>query len=218
LGEPMLNNCGPSGSPPNTGATAMGEDQDDLDLTIPGIKELCEIICECDRHLDAVQAGRTEKAACQKLGEQKHDCVNDGVNLHNSQGKTPKLQTEQGYNEATGAAAPAASRKWPRGATPEQYFRGIAGKIFPDGAILNADGKVDRFVEYKFEGPRDTPTWPRSKKAYIPSKGGGNPGWTPATKRKPDQKTRTKELGMKQNPKVTKDPVLMTPKNCKCKK
>src|SRR5262245_24512138 len=122
LGEPMLNNCGPSGSPPNTGATAMGEDQDDLDLTIPGIKELCEIICECDRHLDAVQAGRTEKASCQKLGEQKHDCVNDGVNLHNSQGKTPKLQTEQGYNEATGAAAPAASRKWPRGATPEQYF------------------------------------------------------------------------------------------------
>jgi uncharacterized Zn-binding protein involved in type VI secretion len=29
LGEPMLNNCGPSGSPPNTGATMAGEDQDD---------------------------------------------------------------------------------------------------------------------------------------------------------------------------------------------
>ncbi len=29
LGEPMLNNCGPSGSPPNTGATMVGEDQDD---------------------------------------------------------------------------------------------------------------------------------------------------------------------------------------------
>jgi uncharacterized Zn-binding protein involved in type VI secretion len=27
LGEPMLNNCGPSGSPPNTGATMMGVDQ-----------------------------------------------------------------------------------------------------------------------------------------------------------------------------------------------
>ena len=29
LGEPMLNNCGPSGSPPNTGATMMGLNQDD---------------------------------------------------------------------------------------------------------------------------------------------------------------------------------------------
>ena len=98
LGEPMLNNCGPGGSPPNTGATMEGEDQ--ADLTVPGVKELCEIICECDKLMDQVQAGRTEKANCRKLGEQKHSCVNDGVNLHNSQGKSPKLQTEQGYNEA----------------------------------------------------------------------------------------------------------------------
>lgn len=32
LGEPMLNNCGPSGSPPNTGATLAGLDQGKLDL------------------------------------------------------------------------------------------------------------------------------------------------------------------------------------------
>ncbi len=31
LGEPMLNNCGPSGSPPNTGATMQGFDTWDLD-------------------------------------------------------------------------------------------------------------------------------------------------------------------------------------------
>jgi uncharacterized Zn-binding protein involved in type VI secretion len=31
LGEPMLNNGGPSGSPPNTGATLAGLDQDDID-------------------------------------------------------------------------------------------------------------------------------------------------------------------------------------------
>lgn len=30
LGEPMLNNCGPSGSPPNTGATMTGADHRDL--------------------------------------------------------------------------------------------------------------------------------------------------------------------------------------------
>jgi len=32
LGEPMLNNCGPGGSPPNTGATMAGEDQDDEEV------------------------------------------------------------------------------------------------------------------------------------------------------------------------------------------
>ncbi len=31
LGEPMLNNCGPSGSPPNTGATMGGADHRDLE-------------------------------------------------------------------------------------------------------------------------------------------------------------------------------------------
>src|SRR5581483_9430964 len=29
LGEPMLNNCGPNGTPPNTGATMLGEGQDE---------------------------------------------------------------------------------------------------------------------------------------------------------------------------------------------
>lgn len=32
LGEPMLNNCGPSGSPPNTGATMTGVDQSEREI------------------------------------------------------------------------------------------------------------------------------------------------------------------------------------------
>lgn len=31
LGEPMLNNCGPSGTPPNTGATMLGADHSDVE-------------------------------------------------------------------------------------------------------------------------------------------------------------------------------------------
>src|SRR5262245_15222566 len=42
LGEPMLNNCGPSGSPPNTGATMSGEDQEDEQVDPP---EGDELIC-----------------------------------------------------------------------------------------------------------------------------------------------------------------------------
>ena len=36
LGEPMLNNCGPSGSPPNTGATMTGLDQSDQKPPVVG--------------------------------------------------------------------------------------------------------------------------------------------------------------------------------------
>jgi len=46
LGEPMLNNCGASGSPPNTGATLSGLDQ----VVLTGDEAeaiLCLIFCEC---------------------------------------------------------------------------------------------------------------------------------------------------------------------------
>jgi uncharacterized Zn-binding protein involved in type VI secretion len=39
LGEPMLNNCGPGGSPPNTGST-LAEDQDDGDGSPPFVVDL----------------------------------------------------------------------------------------------------------------------------------------------------------------------------------
>jgi hypothetical protein len=49
LGEPMLNNCGPSGSPPNTGATMVGLDQ--ISKKVKGVLgdadalAVCEAIC-----------------------------------------------------------------------------------------------------------------------------------------------------------------------------
>ena len=46
LGESMLNNCGASGKPPNTGATMTGVDQADLSLD-QLVKLLCQLMCEC---------------------------------------------------------------------------------------------------------------------------------------------------------------------------
>jgi len=50
LGEPMLNNCGPSGSPPNTGATMVGLDQIDQNvkdvLGDANAKAVCDAICD----------------------------------------------------------------------------------------------------------------------------------------------------------------------------
>ena len=216
LGEPMLNNCGASGSPPNTGATLAGTKH--ADQSVGDI--LQEIVCECDKHTDAVQEKRTKKANCRKLGEQKHDCCNDAVRLHNKQGKSPKLQEEKGYMEGSGAPDPQASRKWHRGASPKRFFSGISGRIFPDGAILDAEGNVDQFVEYKFQCPKDTPT--RKKKDGTmakPSAGTAKQDWTPGRVTKKgrvieNQLKRTKKLGLKQKPPVTKEPMLLTNEGC----
>jgi uncharacterized Zn-binding protein involved in type VI secretion len=208
LGESMLNNCGASGSPPNTGATLMGVGQPDAPKD-SAEEALCKIVCECDRHTDNVQKGRTEKASCRKLGEEKHDCCNHGINLHNRQGKTPKLSGERGYVASSGALDPGASRVWARGMSPGQYFSGISGRIFPDAAILDSAGNVERFAEFKFQCPAGTPT----RKGAAPSSGTEPQDWTPATKTKASQLTRTRDLSAKQTP-PAKEPMLLTNENC----
>ncbi|HEY6556232.1 MAG TPA: PAAR-like domain-containing protein [Polyangiaceae bacterium] len=45
LGEPMLNNCGPSGTPPNTGATLAGLDQATAKKIDDAFKLLCKEFC-----------------------------------------------------------------------------------------------------------------------------------------------------------------------------
>jgi uncharacterized Zn-binding protein involved in type VI secretion len=57
LGEPMLNNCGPGGSPPNTGATMMGFETFDLELQ-DLFDNLCEDLCEHEEH---AQSGDTRR-------------------------------------------------------------------------------------------------------------------------------------------------------------
>lgn len=59
LGEPMLNNCGPSGSPPNTGATMTGFDTDNLELQDLR-QNLCDDLCE---HEEYVQEGDIKRSS-----------------------------------------------------------------------------------------------------------------------------------------------------------
>jgi uncharacterized Zn-binding protein involved in type VI secretion len=76
LGEPMLNNCGPSGSPPNTGATMVGLDQIDKKVKqVLGDADalaVCEAICNnygpggdrgagAQRDLDKAGVGKGEQ-------------------------------------------------------------------------------------------------------------------------------------------------------------
>lgn len=65
LGEPMLNNCGPNGSPPNTGATMMGVSQ--------GSSNPQTITLKCDESWDECQKKQMKAKAAKldALGKQK---------------------------------------------------------------------------------------------------------------------------------------------------
>jgi hypothetical protein len=188
-----------------------------------GIAKLKKIVCECDRQVNAQQAklkaGKKKMMDCKELGDAKHKCCEEAAKA--SPGE-PKFDGEKGYSEATGQYDPTASRDWPPGMPAADYFKGISGKIFPDGAMLNEDGSVNRFVEYKFRCPAGTPTGKtKSGKRKKPSSGTADPSWTPAKKNKKgqilkkDQRTRTADLGKKQKPKVKNPPELLTNKRCK---
>jgi len=168
---------------------------------LAAVQDLQDIVCECDK----LQPKKGEN--CRKLGERKHECCHDACEAHSG---SPKLQGERGYNEKTGALDPSASRKWLPGMTPKQFFKGISGKIFPDAAILDADGNVDRFCEFKFQCPKGVPT----RKGAKPSSGTAKQSWTPATSKKKNQYERTVALGRKQDPPVTKYPELLTNEKC----
>jgi len=104
LAEPMLNNCGPSGSPPNTGATMAGADHSDLSIDDLR-KELCKIIkeCEAEENAKAEKEGGKPKdnSWCEKrvtdaqgrpstnrmeMGTKKAKCAEDKVNKKKEEG------------------------------------------------------------------------------------------------------------------------------------
>lgn len=59
LGEPMLNNCGPSGSPPNTGATMLGLDQAKQSKSTPPPKPKG---CQCKKGTSAKNRKNVNKS------------------------------------------------------------------------------------------------------------------------------------------------------------
>ncbi len=174
------------------------------DPTAAGARALEDILCGCNELKP--QQGEN----CRKLGERKHKCCDDAIKNHNANAGTPKLQAEQGYIVETGVHDPSASRVWAKGMSPGEYFSGIAGKIFPDAAILDENGKVDQFCEFKFQCPKGVPT----RAGAAPSAGTAPQDWTPATPTKPSQLDRTIALGEKQDPPVTKEPKLITSEDC----
>ena len=90
LGEPMLNNCGASGSPPNTGATMMGLRQKDQKKPRDNEKDIKCAVHECDKkEYDLTDIG--DEDPCAALGQKKHDCVAKHDKVKN---KEPEILSE----------------------------------------------------------------------------------------------------------------------------
>jgi|ERR1700674_469797 len=89
LGEPMLNNCGPSGSPPNTGATMMGTKHKDTKKPPDNEKDIKCAIHECDNKRYDVSDAKDDK--CAALGKKKHNCVANHPKVKN---KEPGIKSE----------------------------------------------------------------------------------------------------------------------------
>jgi uncharacterized Zn-binding protein involved in type VI secretion len=179
-------------------------------------KILQEIVCACDSE---IKPDATDD--CRTLGDRKHNCCEDKIQQHNAEKRMPRLGGEQGYNRKTGVAVPGSrmrlsgepfigARDAVTGAFIPGYVHRIRGKMFPDAAVIDDFGRPAQFVEFKFGCPKGVPTG----KGKAPSTGLSVPTWTPGKKGKPGQLQKTRDLGKKQIPPVTTEPLLRTNDAC----
>lgn len=159
LGEPMLNNCGPSGSPPNTGATMTGVKQGPA--TIAELEDmLCEIWKKCDADLDKKHGTNRESAAecwskkdgkeplALKLGREKHECC--------------KKELEKKKSESSSDLMDSLS--------PEEKMP------LPLGGSMRVDAMVTQpkkaVYDFKFQCPKSdkAPKWPQYRNPGVKGK------------------------------------------------
>ena len=142
LGEPMLNNCGPSGSPPNTGATMTGASHADLSAPLTAEQLLKCIACKCDDHVNHTQPN----LSCMRAGTEKHNCCEQEIQQHRTTGQSPSLDGEHGYNAGPPPTGVVGSRT-------ANFLAGTlpAGSMWPDAAALDSSGNVSQFFDFKFK-------------------------------------------------------------------
>ena len=162
LSEPMLNNCGPGGSPPNTGATMQGLDQADIDKWD---QRLQQYVNECDESENAKWNDEHPK------GPRNDDCgANAGVGNFTSgpqAGEPIPVQVELGrlkercvYDKM--GAKDGVPRSNAKGSVTVQQRFGPSGapnpsawggSIVPDVVYHSAEGALSAVRDLKFPCP-----------------------------------------------------------------
>jgi uncharacterized Zn-binding protein involved in type VI secretion len=172
LGEPMLNNCGPSGSPPNTGATMMGLDQAEQKKWDDRLQQL---VNECDKEEDEKYGPRAsnceessgetmrkynpetrkyetvDKPIAVKLGELKEECV------YRKMGFEPNPETgkcETGTKSTPGSKSVTIQQRFNSSASPLPYSPPTAGSICPDVLYKGTEGEISCIRDLKFRCPK----------------------------------------------------------------
>jgi uncharacterized Zn-binding protein involved in type VI secretion len=143
LGDQMMNNCGPGGSPANS-ATMTGVLVQPLPVAKKILQDVC---CECEKE---VEPGPYD--SCASLGEKKHACCE--AKLISKTG----VGGERGHNRDGSPFT-----NGPRSQMPnETYgeFRGrVRGSAWPDACALNSDGSPAKFYDFKFGCKEGVPVW-----------------------------------------------------------
>lgn len=148
LGEPMLNNCGASGMPPNTGATMNGTKHGSMSLADAQMKLLCMIFCQCLQTRPFAKQGtpvgvdRSVFEAPEKIASKTNRFDNQKCVERELEGN-PTLIAEQPFDMRRSPPAAISNR-------PKGHRR-------PDVVCLAAPGaasgtNITRIVEMKFPG------------------------------------------------------------------
>ncbi len=142
LGDQMLNNCGPGGSPPNA-ATMAGL------LQAPNmiVADLNKIAKACNAKVNkeaGYPPGKPKGRECTVLGTKKHKCCQDAIDKANN----PSVKAEQSFTR-TGKPAP----------------RG--GPLRPDVIVVTAAGKVVAVHDFKFNCSKKGKMSARQRRKYV---------------------------------------------------
>jgi hypothetical protein len=164
LGDPMLNNCGPSGSPPNS-ATLLGVLQGPLLVVVEG-SEMCPVCEEAPHGLEESEATKAEAAslegALKGAGFQPRDISMLGVaHCQCGKAKSAARSTMQRSGDFTRAASgyltPAYADYSSSTAVIEKIRERTQNKVAFAAAVGVADKRRVRFVEQQKRAPGMAP-------------------------------------------------------------
>jgi len=148
LSEPMLNNCGAAGSPPNTGATMTGLGQTSTSVLDAQMELLCMIFCQCLQTRPFAKQG-TNVGVDRSVFETPEK-IQTKTNRFDNQ---KCVERELEGNPTLLAEQPFDMRRSPPAAITER----VRGHRRPDVVCLAAPGpaaglNITRIVEMKFPG------------------------------------------------------------------